>query len=366
MIRRLLTVLLVLCAVPAWAQRGDAFGGRANAVLGAMFTTAGNFGPPPYAADPFTCDATTVRTTYYNTAANTVKYCNGSGWQTVASGTSGIVGGTTTVTSCTDTWLLFNNAGVVGCDADMTFSVDTMTLTNIILNTAGGTGFKVATLSMGGGTGIGSYSSGAMVNALNYQGIASASGGKIGFSSNADLNSGVSLDSYFTRVSAGLQKANNFIQIGGALLTAATMTAETVADVRKTTHSYTWTNAMIVALGATTAGDIKVATLPAKEVVENAYVVIITPDSSANALTVACGRTSAAYIDYVVASDAKAAANTVYGDASGERGTNLTGYDLPSYTATTDVFCHFIKTTTNLNTVTASTGRVILETTLVP
>jgi hypothetical protein len=96
------------------------------------------------------------------------------------------------------------------------------------------------------------------------------------------------------------------------------------------------------------------------------YVVILTADTSANGLTVACGRTSATFIDYIVASDAKAAANTVYGDASAERGTNLTGYDLPSYTGTTTISCHFIKTVTNLSTVLTSTGRVIIETALVP
>lgn len=163
-----------------------------------------------------------------------------------------------------------------------------------------------------------------------------------------------------------LDPSDGSITENAAKLTAATMTAETTGQVRNVIHSYTWTNAMVTALGATTAGDISVATLPAKEIVTNAYVIILTPDTSTNALTVACGRTSATYIDYIVASDAKAAANTVYGDASAERGTNLTGYDLPSYTGTTTVNCHFIKTTTNLNTVTGSTGRVILETMLVP
>lgn len=149
-------------------------------------------------------------------------------------------------------------------------------------------------------------------------------------------------------------------------LTAATMTLESQSALRTVTHSYTWTNAMVVALGAVGAGDITVATLPAKTEVVDAQVVILTPDTSANALTVACGRVSATFIDYITAQDAKAVANTVYGDASAERGTNLAGYDLPSYTATTDVKCHFIKTTTALNTVTGSTGRVILTTRLLP
>jgi hypothetical protein len=156
-------------------------------------------------------------------------------------------------------------------------------------------------------------------------------------------------------------------QQGNGVLTSATATA--VVQGRESgslIHSYEWTNAMITALGGGGVGDVSVCTLPAKTVVKNAYVVIVTPDTSANALTVALGRTGAAYIDYIVASDAKAAASTVYGDAAAERGTNLTGYDLPSYTGTTTVNLHFIKTTTALNTVTGCTGRVIIETATVP
>lgn len=150
-------------------------------------------------------------------------------------------------------------------------------------------------------------------------------------------------------------------------LTAGTMTTTTNGtSSRRIWTRYDWTNAMVVALGGVVAGDIVVCTLPAKTIVHNAYVVIDTPDTSANALTIALGRTAAAYIDYIVASDAKAAANTVYGDASGERGTNLTGYDLPSVTGTTAINAHFIKTTTFLSSVLTFTGHVWIETTTLP
>lgn len=156
------------------------------------------------------------------------------------------------------------------------------------------------------------------------------------------------------------------IGLRAGALTAGTMTATASSQVRVVVHAFSWTNAMVVALGGVGAGDITVATLPAKTIVKNAYVVINTPDSSANALTVACGRAGATYVDYIAAGDAKAAANTVYGGAAGERGANLTGYDLPSFTATTDVKCHFIKSVTNLSTVTGSTGTVYLETAILP
>lgn len=154
---------------------------------------------------------------------------------------------------------------------------------------------------------------------------------------------------------------------GAAVLTAGTMTASSnVGRLLTATNSFQWTNAMVTALGATTAGDITVATLPAKTQVVDVQVVILTAAGGTTTLTVACGRTAAGYIDYIVASDAQAAANTVYGDAAAERGTNLTGYDIPSYTGTTPLVCHFISTGSNLSAVTTSTGRVIVTSRLLP
>lgn len=154
-------------------------------------------------------------------------------------------------------------------------------------------------------------------------------------------------------------------------LTAATMTAEVGVSSRYKTHSFTWTNAQVAALGAVTAGDISVVTLPAKTLVRNAYVVITGAASGTTTLTVSVGRTGATYLDYVGNGDAKAAANTVYGDTAAERGANMKvtdmqSLDLPSYTGTTTIYAHFISTGANLSAVTGSSGRVILETTVLP
>lgn len=157
----------------------------------------------------------------------------------------------------------------------------------------------------------------------------------------------------------------SFLRATKGLLTAGTMTQTNTAEVRTIISRYDWTNAMVTAL-PTTAGDIAVCTLPAKTIVTNAYVVITGAAAGPATVTVALGRTGATYIDYIVASDAKAAANTVYGDASAERGTNLTGYDLPSFTGTTVVNAHFISTGANLSTVTGSSGSVYLETMVLP
>jgi len=159
-------------------------------------------------------------------------------------------------------------------------------------------------------------------------------------------------------------------------LTAATMTNELAPGYSKLatyTSSYTWTNAMLTAGGAATTWDVTVATLPAKTQVINAIVVIITSQTAAGTLTVQCGD-DATFINYVKAGDAKAAANTVYGDliSGAETGTAL--FDatakwipayLPSYTGTTSVACRFISNAA-MSTMTTSTGRVILTTRLLP
>lgn len=161
----------------------------------------------------------------------------------------------------------------------------------------------------------------------------------------------------------GTVEASHFYSAANAL-TAGTMNADITYAIRYATSSFTWTNAMVVALGAGLVGDITVCTLPAKTIVVNAYLVVSTAAAGVTTLTGALGRVAAGYIDYIVASDLKAAANTVYGDASAERGTNLTGYDLPSYTATTVVKVHFISTVQNLDQTATCTGKVILFTAL--
>jgi hypothetical protein len=123
---------------------------------------------------------------------------------------------------------------------------------------------------------------------------------------------------------------------------------------------FTWTNAMVVALGASLTGDITVCTLPAKTMVRRVIVSTDTAAAGVATLTVAVGRTAAAYIDYIVASDAKVAA--IYGDATAEAGTNLIGFDIPSWSGTTDVKAHFISTVQNLSAVTNSTGSIYIET----
>ena len=149
---------------------------------------------------------------------------------------------------------------------------------------------------------------------------------------------------------------------GPYALTGGSLTGVTNSNGYVTSYMWEqdWTNTDVTTLGAVLSGTIKICTIPAKVIVRNAYVLIKTAAGGVTTLTVGFGRTGATYIDYIKASDAKAAANTLYGAVSGDRGTNLTGYDVPSVTAATDIYCIFTSTGTNLNTVTTSTGTFIL------
>lgn len=154
----------------------------------------------------------------------------------------------------------------------------------------------------------------------------------------------------------------------GATYTALTAGSLTVTNPGSNGKPFvaTWNNVHVNALGAVASGDIKVATLPAKTYVKNAYITITAQEAVPTTLTVSLGRTAAGYIDYIVASDAKAAANTIYGDASGERGTNLTGYDYPSRTATTDVYIQFVATGDTMDNMLDTSGEVVIEYMVIP
>jgi hypothetical protein len=326
-----------------------------------------------------------------------------------------------------------------------------------------------------------------------------ASGSRITWSSDANFNTG----NFVNRAlgleygGAALLKVTDGSTGSGNIEASTAITAVGTAAyngvIRTGVYKRAWTNAEVAGLSGKDA-ELKVATLPAKTVVRNAYVIVNTNESYLSDLTVALGRTGALYVDYIVASNAKAetlggelvtngtftgnatgwtlgagggtpdwyydnnnvshasdsatgtltpttplvavvgtqykltwtmahtsgtgvtasfggvsgtqrassatfdeyftatstatltftptanwvgsvdtvilkeVARTVYGAASGERGVNLTGYDLPSYTAVTDVYLNFVTTdgTYNLANALQSTGAVYLMTEVLP
>lgn len=163
-----------------------------------------------------------------------------------------------------------------------------------------------------------------------------------------------------------LEQPLGFTYPAGAL-TNGGITRSVSSQVRRVIHKFSWTNAMVAALAGTT-GNLLVATLPAKTVVAKAIIVITGQAASLTGLTVSLGRVATGYIDYVVAKNAKAAANTIYGQAIADVGTGLSAIlgDLPSLSATTDVNLQFVSSVEDLSNVTGSSGDVILETILYP
>lgn len=132
-------------------------------------------------------------------------------------------------------------------------------------------------------------------------------------------------------------------------ITAGTMTYSRGAASNACWHRFDFTAAMVVALGAVTTGEITVCTLPLKTIVKDAYWYVSASATGANltACSMSMGRTGAAYIDYLTAQDIFAAAPLVYGVSAGQRGANLTGYDMPSYVApatATEVKAQFVGT----------------------
>lgn len=161
-------------------------------------------------------------------------------------------------------------------------------------------------------------------------------------------------------------KISQPIGIAGGL-TAGALTPSPVTLVASNPKKFSWSNAMVAGI-AGTSGNLLICTLPAKTMVKKAWIVITGQAAGTTTLTVSAGRTGAAYIDYLVAKNAKVAANTVYGQIVAELGANLTALtgDLPSLSATTDINLQFVSSIENLSNVTGSSGDIYLETLLIP
>ena len=175
------------------------------------------------------------------------------------------------------------------------------------------------------------------------------------------------MGSYNNKVSRVSTSASGVPTSSVLALTTANLSQDNTAEFRTVISKFSWTNAQVAAL-AGTANTLDVCTLPARTVVDRAWVIITGAATGVTVLTASVGRTGAGYIDYIVASDAKATSNTVYGDAIAEVGTSLSALvgDFPSLVGTTSVKIRFDATAQNLNLVTGSTGSIYLETHLLP
>lgn len=174
--------------------------------------------------------------------------------------------------------------------------------------------------------------------------------------------------------STALANASNGFQYGstGSYIMAAGGTGTsgaTTGKIRGEWFQLAWTNASLAACGAGTACDITMGTLAAKMLVKRAFVSITTAAAGPATLTISCGRTGAGFNDWTLANSAKSAADTLWGDNSdgSESGAGLFATfwrdDLPSWTTTTAIKCHFISTVADVNTTTNSSGtlNVLIE-----
>lgn len=179
------------------------------------------------------------------------------------------------------------------------------------------------------------------------------------FTDNNTFSQNVNIQGNLT--AAGIDGNLNLID---SYMTTGTMNyaAADKAMVSTFWHKFTWTNAMVVALGAATDGDITVCTVPAGYIIERAYIKVLTQAvQAAGALTATLGRTGAGYVDILIASDLKAVAGTIYGATAAECGAGVTVDEQILITTPTAVKSHFNAAGANLSTVTACTGEIYLK-----
>lgn len=121
---------------------------------------------------------------------------------------------------------------------------------------------------------------------------------------------------------------------------------------------YQWTNAQIVAAGSGVGPlNVAIGTVPAKSVITKTHVIVDTQATlAAGTLTASLGATATAYIDLIVASDIKATAGTIYGDAANERGATNIGTLYSA--AAKPLVLQILAGGGNLADVTGSTGTV--------
>lgn len=136
----------------------------------------------------------------------------------------------------------------------------------------------------------------------------------------------------------------------------ATSTAPTYGLIK-----YSYTNAQIVAAGSGVGPlNVSIGTLPAKSVVTKTHLVVDGQATfAAGNLTGAVGGTATAYVDLIVASDLKAAAGVIYGDAAAEKGATNLGHLYSA--AAKPLTLQILASAGNLADVTGASGTVYVE-----
>jgi len=129
-------------------------------------------------------------------------------------------------------------------------------------------------------------------------------------------------------------------------------------------RKFTITNADVVALGAALTGDITLFALGANEILENLIANVTAPGAGTTTLTMAIGKTAAAYTDVIPASDVKTAAVVLGQSAATRAAATLLG-DTHAVAAAT-YKAHFISTVENLSEVTGFACTIYYKVSVLP
>jgi len=140
-----------------------------------------------------------------------------------------------------------------------------------------------------------------------------------------------------------------------ALVDATTPTSGSYGFIKKE-----WTNAEIVAAGTGgTSANIAVGTLPANSRPVAIYLINDTQATfAAGTLTASVGVVGTAYTDWLAASNVKATAATIYGNAAAEKGSEFGSL---YYTTAKSIYLQFAGGAGDLKDVTTCTGTVRIE-----
>lgn len=138
------------------------------------------------------------------------------------------------------------------------------------------------------------------------------------------------------------------------------------ALLRHAVAQYRWDNSIIAGLSGT-SDTLIVTSLPAKTILLRAFIVITGQAAGPTTVAATLGTNATNYDNMLASASLKVAANTIYGNASAERGTaNGSGDGFISYNTETDLILKVTSSGGNLSTVTGSGGMIFLEYIILP
>ncbi len=153
---------------------------------------------------------------------------------------------------------------------------------------------------------------------------------------------------------------NTAAVLGAGLATTVTTTNAAASVPHYAVLKRTWTNAEVVAAGTGgVTANLSVGKLPANSRPVAVYLINDTQATfAAGTLTASVGVAGTAYVDWLVASNLKATAATLYGNAAAEKGSEFGSL---FYTTAKDIYLQVLGGAGDLANVTTCTGTIYIE-----